>query len=263
MPLYDTLRFLGALKSPKARAAYVLHEAAKRLGVPERLRAGLSNRVGGRYADGENVFVLRFRTLDAWTAHPSHERATHGWLKQMLAGPKRGVMLDVGAYVGTFCFRHRKSFDAVYAFEPFPENYKLLTVNIKQTIAERLYPVRSAVSDVTGTTRLFLDTADTHSIETGKGRSIVVDTTTLDDFIAKQNIPAAEIRLIKVDVEGAEMKVLKGAANLLKEGNPVILMEANSPKEEREQADYLGMIGYKQTQILDKRNFVYERAKPH
>jgi FkbM family methyltransferase len=257
MSMATTLRFLSGLRSPQARVAFILHQIASKMGAPSSVTDALRQHVGGIYRSGHSVFLLRHGTIDAWAAHPLHERETHEWLDNTLGTEVRGILLDVGAYIGTFALRHRHSVKSVYAFEAHPDNYDTLLKCLNLSHAEDVEPVQAAVSDKHGDTRLFIGTPDTHSLEHGTGQSISVPATTIDLFLKERGIDPVDIRVIKVDVEGAELRVLRGATNTLAAANPLLILEANSTEEALGLAAFLTPLGYSRVAQLDGRNFAF------
>jgi len=108
---------------------------------------------------------------------------------------------------------------------------------------------RKAVSDKTGTIR-FRMAEKTQSLDlTGHiscerpeedGGCIEVESITLDEFCATHPRPD----VIKCDVEGAELKALLGADNLLRTWHPVILCELHSAALHDSVIEYLQGLGY-------------------
>ena len=131
------------------------------------------------------------------------------------------VVLDVGSHVGYFALlsaRHVGQEGRVYAFEPEPANYDLLSNNIELNGYANITAIQTAVSNELGTTTLFLSGLDNGRHSTfrhglpEKG-SVEVESTTIDAFCQAEGWPPVD--LVKIDVEGAEAKVLEGMANLL------------------------------------------------
>ena len=83
---------------------YILNQIAGRLRAPENVMSFLQSRVFGPYNNDGIAANFRAGTIDAWVCHPLYERATRAWLDAALSG-KAGVMIDVGAYCGSFCLR--------------------------------------------------------------------------------------------------------------------------------------------------------------
>lgn len=146
------------------------------------------------------------------------------------------VCLDVGANVGTFTvpLAARRRNASLYAFEPCAETHQVLLDNLKLNGLTNVIPVRSALGDGVGEANLLvnakgLDGLNTIGREATHSDARVVRTeavalTTIDRFIEDRGI--GRVGLIKVDVEGAELMVFRGAENLLRRPDaPTILFE--------------------------------------
>ena len=113
-----------------------------------------------------------------------------------------------------------------YGFEPIPYLYKKLKIKYKDKA--NIFPF--ALSDLNGdTTFNLVKNAPAYSgikkrrydISKPEIEEINVEMKTLDSII-----PSGEkVRLVKIDVEGAEFGVIKGAKNLLKKDKPIIIFE--------------------------------------
>ena len=119
-----------------------------------------------------------------------------------------GVVVDIGAFVGMFSIKASFSAKEVIAIEPFPETFKMLESNCKNVPNIKL--VRKALSSKSGIARLYLAKgAHSHNIIHKSKTYIEVETTTLDDLVDKP------VDYIKIDAEGAEVEILKGAERTL------------------------------------------------
>ena len=142
------------------------------------------------------------------------------------------TFLDIGANVGYFSLLASKKLTAqgkIYAFEPEPRNYAVLTKNITLNSAFNVMPVSKALSNHKGFSSFFLDqgnfgahTFSALNIQTRNETSIQVEVTTLDDVVREMGI---HVDFIKMDVQGAEGLVLEKAEETLKRHRPKILME--------------------------------------
>lgn len=144
-------------------------------------------------------------------------------------GRSIAVLFDVGANVGQFAGEARQALPdtRIYSFEPHPRSFeKLLTLKTDKL----MFPNCLALSDSTGDATFYEyasegDGSHINSLVPNarfparfgyKGQEITVRSSTLDRFCAGQSI--GRIDFLKVDVEGAELAVLKGAADMLSQG---------------------------------------------
>lgn len=139
------------------------------------------------------------------------------------------VVLDIGANTGYYSIIAAKKSRHIYAFEPGSSNRKKLEENIQLNKLNNITVLPYAVSDKQGDTELFIagdDNTGMNSLEQPgnfSGHKEVVAVVSIDDWVAENNIPG--ISLIKIDVEGSEMKVLKGMQAVIEEQKPVFFME--------------------------------------
>jgi len=148
-----------------------------------------------------------------------YEMATTKLFRQII---KPGmVVVDIGANIGYFTLLAAElvgSSGRVLAFEPESENYSLLQTNIQLNTFSNIRPIEAAVSNESGSTQLFLSAMDngSHSIYGAAARGVSgsrsVATTTLDTYLEMEGWP--NVDLVKIDVEGAETKVLDGMQSL-------------------------------------------------
>ncbi len=154
-------------------------------------------------------------------------------LPQLLKDPS-AVFFDVGANKGEFTFMACKCIKSkqVYSFEPnqqlflylskiFTEvNLRAFALSDKEGRANFKIPEINAQSDDTLGT---LETTHVEQAETGRN-TYEVKTITLDGFVELENIQRLD--LLKIDVEGHEGSVLKGAEKTLEKFHPAIIIEA-------------------------------------
>ncbi len=139
------------------------------------------------------------------------------------------TVLDVGANVGYYTALASQAVGPgglVLALEPDPENYDCLrrTVEANQARNVRCFQVAAAESD--GRQDLFRSStnrADNRLYETGEGWSSVrVETVVLDHLLESQSV--ATIDIFKVDVQGAESRVIRGLENTLRRSESLVMM---------------------------------------
>jgi FkbM family methyltransferase len=140
---------------------------------------------------------------------------------RIIGGRRLRTTFDVGANVGhtTTQIKDRFPDTTVHAFEPVPETFERLRRQVEGL--NGVTPHRLALSDRTGTATMTADPGSplNHLVgddsRSGNGVTTRVDCDTLDRFCEQQQI--SSIDLLKVDAEGADLKVLQGAATLFRE----------------------------------------------
>lgn len=132
---------------------------------------------------------------------------------------KGNIVIDVGAHIGAYTVRSAKIIGdkgKVIAIEPHPDNLKYLESNIRINNLNNVYVEKVALLSSRKKIRLYYDeeSTDGSSIMFKQNKGIEVEGTTLDEITRKYNLK--KIDLIKIDAEGAELEVLKGANETLK-----------------------------------------------
>lgn len=250
--------YLFGLQSWRARIGFILCTVLRRVGAGssgERFRAWMH----GPFSSAAGQFEFRPGTMDAWMLHPGHERESHAALNDLLKG-RKGIMLDVGGYVGTYGLMHRHSFEKIVYFEPFAENCVALARNVELNGAgDMVVLMQVAVADSEGTRPFYLNNNDTHSLEQiGGAQSIIVDVVTIDGALARAALNPALVRLIKIDNEGAGLAALSGSVETLAAGRPIVLVEANTNMESRALIEFMSAQGYRLKSRPDERNLLFE-----
>jgi FkbM family methyltransferase len=170
--------------------------------------------------------------LQRLIAAQAHELAMRDVTTRLL-GPGE-VAIDVGANVGAHALawgREVGPSGRVFAFEPAPPNYKSLAKNIESNDLEGVViPIDLALGDQDSTLLLAHARGGSTSggySAFGLGASYQVEQRRLDDVIRELPI-SGPVRLIKIDVEGWESRVLEGAKEAIERWRPFIALERNS-----------------------------------
>ncbi len=149
---------------------------------------------------------------------------------------KKGmVVVDIGANIGYYTLLAARLVGEegkVFAFEPEPYNYRLLCKNIEVNGYRNVIPKRKAVFSKTVKTELFLDKRNLggHSLSEANvdnGTSITIEATSLDDYFKNTD---HKIDVIKIDVQGSEMKVFEGMANTINQNDHVKIITEFWPR---------------------------------
>jgi FkbM family methyltransferase len=151
--------------------------------------------------------------------------------------PDDAVVFDVGANVGSMTLAFAKGFPRgrVVAFEPTHPGFARLKENLALNpgLAERVTAVQAFVSDRSGTGhglrafsswRLDGSGAKEHPVHGGsEGGADGVGAVTIDDYCRDANV--VRLDLVKIDTDGHELAVLRGAAATLRRLRPAVIFE--------------------------------------
>jgi FkbM family methyltransferase len=157
-------------------------------------------------------------------------------LRPLVTSP--GTSVDIGASEGVYSYVLAGLSRRVHAFEPTPEFYRRLlaavpdnvtvhnaTLSHRSGVAILRLPLDSGLATIEAAN--LLDPGDTGPI-----RTMAVEPRTLDSF------GLADVRLIKIDVEGHEAAVIRGASQTIAAHRPVLIVEI----EERHKPGGLGEV---------------------
>jgi FkbM family methyltransferase len=128
------------------------------------------------------------------------------------------IVVDIGANIGTFSVYASKACGAsrVLSFEPYPDNYRLLSKNAEQNELRNITCVNRAVSGNQGRRTLGIDPVDcgSHSLVMGSfSRTVDVECITLGDIF--DQFALEKIDYLKMDCEGSEYEILENAKSSL------------------------------------------------
>lgn len=173
------------------------------------------------------IYRMSLHGLGMLNYKTSEQSGEAHFLQHELESINGFVILDVGANIGNYCSLIKQkdpSYD-IYAFEPHPKTYQRLVENTR-TLGIRTFNI--GIGATKGSLTLYdydcNDGSEHASLHKGvieqihKGEAIAHEVTvvSLDEFVSQQRIE--KISLLKIDTEGHEFEVLKGAGNLLKTG---------------------------------------------
>ncbi len=162
-----------------------------------------------------------------------------------------GEAVDVGANIGNHALYFADHFTNVVALEPNPRVFELLEVNAK--LRKNILPLKIGASDVTKAMSLSYDSSNSgagrlwsQQPDASRAFTVPVRVARLDDLDEVADHP---VGLLKIDVEGHELRVLKGAASMIARARPVVLFqqhphEANAGSSAM--VDWLRQNGYSQ-----------------
>lgn len=167
------------------------------------------------------------------------------------------TFVDVGANVGVYSIPAAQivgSTGRVVAFEPTAEARTLLETSARRNAFDWLVIRSEALSDHAGQAELYFDTetelASLSRVTSGASKSITVPLNTLDAVHAE--LALGNTTLLKLDAEGAEEAILRGATAFLQASDPVILHEIKVGAK----------VDLRVTKILDAQGFAPYRQIP-
>jgi FkbM family methyltransferase len=186
--------------------------------------------------DGLKV-ALRQGTHDYYMFFPGGQQKREQYVREHLTLNKREVFVDVGANVGAHSLRVAYNYAhmgvRVIAIEAEPEAYKTLVGNIKLNNLTNIDAINVAVSDHKGSAVLHERSYDGVRVGTGShsimselvlgsfnfsnGKTLQIECDILDNIISSHRAD-----VMKIDIEGAEIKALGGATKVLKHAHAQI-----------------------------------------
>jgi FkbM family methyltransferase len=174
-----------------------------------------------------------FRMRVDWQLHRSF--AYGSWEPEVVRSIQDHVhlgmrVLDIGAQSGVYSLLLSRLVGPegmVFAFEPLPANFRVLEENLRLNSIQNVIMRREAVSDFSGNISFEFPRDEVSLIagpllESDNLGVFQVPAISLDDFVRQTGQP---IQFIKMDVEGAETAVLRGAVQTLKAFHPLMVVE--------------------------------------
>lgn len=149
------------------------------------------------------------------------------------------IFFDVGAYKGYYSLLASELVGErgkVIAFEPYKEAFEILLKNIRLNGITNIIAENVALSDFEGAGKFVPAGIGSHL---GNGNQII-KVKTLDNVVNTLKIVPD---IIKIDVEGAEYSVLRGAKNVLKHYRPTLIIEIHRSAD-FQLFNYLTSLGY-------------------
>lgn len=190
---------------------------------------GIKKRIGSIGGIFRFDYTFAFSDFQSWGAGHND-----GFKTLLMVCKGKKVVFDIGSHIGLCSMPISKIIEGcgiVYAFEPSKTNLYYFFKNIQYNGINNIKLLPLLVGDETKISVPFYEShqiTGMNSIVSYKNDSTYKITykkqVSLDDFCTDNRIYP---EVIKIDVEGAEIKVLKGAKNVLKNYRPIIILSAH------------------------------------
>ncbi|MDC0166836.1 FkbM family methyltransferase [Gammaproteobacteria bacterium] len=190
----------------------------------------------GRYGPFRLSAKFLFSDFESWG-----QRHNAGFDQFVNESKHARCVLDVGAHIGLTTLPVAKVINqegTVFAFEPGKVNSKFLEMHISANRLANVDVIKSLVGDENKENTSFFESEDVSGMNSiaeirTNHQGTAVDMVTLDTIVdIKGLIP----EIIKIDVEGAELKVLRGAKRALTKHRPVLFLSVH-PRQLRSLGD--------------------------
>jgi FkbM family methyltransferase len=166
-------------------------------------------------------FIARSGTSDLYILTISEKFELENWFKPLA----KGVVVDVGAYIGTYTVRAMKKADLVVAIEPLPLNFKVLQVNVELNSGVGggdVILINKAVAKERKETQIYVPVennigtaiATLATVPKGRYLSYMVSADTLDNLLDELGVERVD--LLKIDIEGYVLESISGMMETLK-----------------------------------------------
>lgn len=187
-------------------------------------------------ATSADEFVLKTMYVDRENHVKLEMKFFHELVKKFYdVDDSEGLFLDLGANIGTTGIYFTKKIAPnlkLLAFEPDPENFKLLRANLilndaeKNSVAENF-----GLGEVEDEMTIYRDKNNpghngVYSNDTGV-KADTIKIIPLDEYFVEKNLSPKDVKYIWIDTEGFEPQVLFGMKNILTENPAPIFMEFN------------------------------------
>lgn len=148
--------------------------------------------------------------------------------------PVDGTFIDVGANIGSGTLAASGRAGRIVAIEPNPHTARVLRRNLAHNGVHNAAVFEGACSNDTGETELYLPPransgrASLPRANAGTATAVPVPCSRLDDIALEFRLERVD--LVKIDVEGAELAVLRGMAYILQEFHPALIIKVDESR---------------------------------
>ena len=153
---------------------------------------------------------------------------------------KKGTIIDAGASIGNHTVFFSKIAESVYSFEPLQSVFLHQMKNIHLNKITNVKSYNCALGNENTVIGMHVGDLKTNLGDAWVGGS--------DEYVMMFKLDSFKIKnvkVIKIDVEGHEIELLKGAKNTINKYKPDMFIEARTKEEKQRLDEYIKIIGYK------------------
>jgi FkbM family methyltransferase len=169
---------------------------------------------------------------------------------------KFDCVVDVGANIGLFSVRFSKDFTQVISFEPTSVNYECLQENTSTLDNIKIYKLGLGEVESTAVISLPAESNNCGAFSiidfNNHPGDVLTETITINTLDSYNLTPD----LIKIDVQGFDLNVLKGSINTIKTYRPIIISEIENKKTRHEFFNFFESVGYELAESV-RRDYIW------
>lgn len=168
---------------------------------------------------------------------------------------KNMIVYDIGAHVGFYTLMLSKLVQNrgfVYAFEPNLRNLIYLQRHVKMNRLKNVTIIPAAVGNFSGYTHFHFSESSSMGFISNDMKDKTVSIIRIDDYVQQKKIKPPH--LLKIDIEGSEEDMLKGASNTIENFKPIILLALHKDDSRIRIIKFLSSLNYKISCINDDPN---------
>lgn len=209
-----------------------------------------SKYVAHKLSSGQIVWLIKGDLHTNWVVDT--DRLDHDqWLLDLVKPylDPEGTTIDIGAHIGTHTYFYHKHCKQVISFEPNPLSYVCLARNVSHLDNVAIYC--SALGEHTTTVELHEDPTNAGACFVSEAPDALTNQLALDSF------PLSNISFIKIDAEGSELNILRGALRTIERHRPNMLIEINRHHLQRNNHSPEDI-----KELLTNLNYAYRKIHP-
>lgn len=235
MPVLETLRHLRHGRLARFNRVWLILGRIARFGLARMPRSTVAQKIGP-FGPFRLDSHFAFSNFEAWG-----EGHNNGFLATVEACRGRDCVFDIGGHIGLVTLPVSQMVSPggrVFCFEPGIANLEYLRFHLSRNQVQNVEVIDALVGDVDGEVDFFEQAGATgqNSVVVKKNPEAYTrvrrQQVTLDAFCAARDLHP---QIIKIDVEGAELAVLRGARDILRRDRPTLFLSVH-PAE-------LGLLG--------------------